>query len=121
MRHNRGRKSRKELALLRKEKPVNRVFCFSAGRQKLQFDTRDRAMRFLEYNAEKIGEETGKYPCRAYYCKCCCCWHVTSQEGDENMYVVERDDASQSEGVSPEEIAARIEELRKIVGNGEKQ
>ncbi|MBR5433208.1 MAG: hypothetical protein IK117_02085 [Bacteroidales bacterium] len=57
----------------------NRVFCPRCGRTKIQFETKQKALLFLEYNAKTIQEETGHAPIRCYYCNTCKCWHVTSR------------------------------------------
>lgn len=59
-------------------KPKNRVFCPECGRSKMLFETAKKAYNFIRYNAEEIEEENGVAPIRAYYCKCCCGWHLTS-------------------------------------------
>ena len=57
----------------------NRFYCPGCQHQKMIFASKKKAIRFLMYNADSIEQETGKKPIRAYYCKQCCGWHVTSK------------------------------------------
>lgn len=56
----------------------NRVHCCACGRAKMLFGTKEEAERFMEFNAAEILDENGYAPIRAYYCKSCGGWHVTS-------------------------------------------
>lgn len=99
----------------------HRVFCLSARVPKFQFDTKQKAILYLKYNAQEIGDHTGVYPCRAYYCPSCCKWHVTSQMDYENgHYHVKRRIPHE---VTPEQIARRLKYLEEKVAKeeGEKQ
>lgn len=55
-------------------------YCPACHKEKLQFVSEDEALRYIQYNAEKIKEMKGHAPIRAYYCHLCSCWHVTSKE-----------------------------------------
>lgn len=66
-------------------KPKNRIYCPQCNRLKLQFETKAKAENFIRYNAEEIQEEKGYAPIRAYYCKCCCAWHVTSRPSHKTL------------------------------------
>lgn len=67
-------------------KPVkNRVYCQDCGRIKMLFDSEEKANRFIKYNKDEIESENGKSPVRAYNCKMCGGWHVTSKE--ESKYI----------------------------------
>lgn len=57
----------------------NQYYCPSCKHQKMQFESKKEAALFIKYNASDIEKETGKRPVRAYYCRSCCCWHVTSR------------------------------------------
>lgn len=46
----------------------------------MQFQTKEEADRFIAYNAEEIKQKSGYAPVRSYYCKACCCYHLTSKE-----------------------------------------
>ena len=59
--------------------PKHRVFCPSANRQKLLFETERKALNFIRYNGDAIEKENGYRPIRAYYCACCGGYHTTSQ------------------------------------------
>ena len=59
--------------------PKHRVFCPSANRQKLLFETERKALNFIRYNGDVIEKESGYRPIRAYYCACCGGYHTTSQ------------------------------------------
>jgi hypothetical protein len=61
----------------------NQVFCPSCRHNKLLFQSKQKADRFIQFNRDEILEETGKAPVRSYYCRLCCGWHVTSNEDDE--------------------------------------
>lgn len=58
-------------------KPMNRVYCFDAGRKKFVFETEKKALTFIKFNSEDIKEKKGYAPIRAYYCPACMGWHVT--------------------------------------------
>ena len=62
------------------KKPKNRVFCADALRQKMVFETKEKAERFMQYNNDKLEELNGKAPIRTYFCHCCGGWHLTSKE-----------------------------------------
>lgn len=67
-------------------KPVkNRYFCEECGHTKMLFSSCKEAKRFLHFNADEIEIETGKRPVRAYYCKSCEGWHVTSRTNSFSM------------------------------------
>lgn len=57
----------------------NRHYCPGCQHQKMLFSTKKEAILFLKYNAQIIEEETGRRPVRAYFCKQCCGWHLTSR------------------------------------------
>ena len=59
-------------------KPKHRIFCPICQRAKMVFETEEKAMRFIEYNAKDF--ESGVAPIRAYYCKGCGGWHLTKRE-----------------------------------------
>lgn len=62
------------------QKPSKKqLFCPSCMRSKIRFETQKEALKFIELNAEYIESQTGKRPVRAYYCKSCCAWHLTSR------------------------------------------
>lgn len=62
-------------------KPKNRVFCNLAGRPKMLFETREKAERFLKFNAQSTENwREHKVPIRAYYCSGCMGWHLTSHQ-----------------------------------------
>lgn len=47
------------------------------------FETKDKADKFIKFNADEILEESGRAPVRSYYCTFCCGWHVTSNPSEE--------------------------------------
>lgn len=61
-------------------KPKTRVFCSSCHRHKMVFGTKKEAEMFMMYNGDDINDEKGYRPIRAYYCRNCMGWHITSQE-----------------------------------------
>ena len=61
-------------------KPSKRIYCRECGRSKLLFETEQKALRFIKFNADEIETETGRKPERAYYCVCCGGWHTTSMK-----------------------------------------
>lgn len=58
-------------------KPKNRVMCPSCGRAKMQFENEQKAKKFIEFNGEKITNDTSKL--RVYFCEGCGCYHITSK------------------------------------------
>lgn len=56
------------------------IHCPQCRKEKLQFESEEKANRYIEYNADRIKNQKGKAPIRSYYCTTCCCWHVTSKE-----------------------------------------
>ena len=63
-------------------KPSKRIYCRECGRSKLLFETEQKALRFIKFNADEIEAETGRKPERAYYCVCCGGWHTTSMKNN---------------------------------------
>ena len=61
-------------------KPSKRIYCRECGRSKLLFETEQKALRFIKFNADEIEAETGRKPERAYYGECCGGWHTTSMK-----------------------------------------
>lgn len=61
-------------------KPKNRVFCYECQRPKMLFETEKKAQMFIKFNADNIGDGTGKKPTRAYFCEACGGWHITSRK-----------------------------------------
>ena len=61
-------------------KPSKRIYCRECGRSKLLFETEQKALRFIKFNADEIEAETGRKPERVYYCECCGGWHTTSMK-----------------------------------------
>ena len=57
----------------------NLVYCLGSYKEKLQFESEEKAVRYISYNSDRITAEKGYAPTRAYYCNSCCCWHVTSK------------------------------------------
>jgi len=61
-------------------KPIkNRVHCSGCNRSKMLFNSKEEALRFIEFNASEIQDKNGYAPIRAYYCAFCGGWHVTSK------------------------------------------
>lgn len=58
----------------------NRPYCHECNGHKQQFDTEEKAMLHIRFNSDTILRENGYAPIRSYYCKSCCCWHITSKE-----------------------------------------
>lgn len=69
----------------------SRVFCPSARKQKIKFDSEEAAKRFINWNGKEILEENGYAPRRAYYCPACGGWHVTSSSRKTNNTVIDRE------------------------------
>lgn len=62
----------------------NRVYCPECGRTKMLFESKKKAELFMKFNNEEIEQlENGKIPVRAYECKMCGGWHLTSKEQSE--------------------------------------
>lgn len=71
-------------------KPKHKIFCIGCNRSKILFDSEGAAKRFIEFN---VNEFDGKAPTRAYYCKFCCGWHVTSRSEDIATHYEQKDEA----------------------------
>ena len=56
----------------------NRIMCPDCGRPKMQFESERKAQDFIKWNAD--GFENGGESLRAYYCKACCCWHISHKQ-----------------------------------------
>ena len=102
--------------------PKHRVFCPSANRQKLLFETERKALNFIRYNGDVIEKESGYRPIRAYYCTCCGGYHTTSQQHntltDEQLdAIVERGESDSVElklSAIAKNTERRVEEVTKI-------
>ena len=68
----------------------NRYYCLGCHHHKMLFKTKDEAIRFIQYNADCIENETGRKPVRAYYCYDCSGWHVTSSRFSQNRKAIIR-------------------------------
>lgn len=53
----------------------NRIVCPDCGKPKMQFESERKALDFIKWNAEDFPQ--GGESLRAYYCKACCCWHIS--------------------------------------------
>ena len=89
-----------------KPKSSNRAFCISSRQYKLKFETKEKAERFIKYNAQEMPEDYR--PIRAYLCPTCCGWHVTHQE--KRSHTVEK-----KEVVIISSVKNPLEELGKLV------
>lgn len=69
----------------------SRVYCVSAGKQKIKFDSEEAAIRFIKFNGNEIKNENGYAPRRAYYCPNCGSWHVTSSPGKTKDKFIDRE------------------------------
>ena len=65
--------------LSRKPRESSLLYCPQAGRSKLQFETKEKADRYISWNSEEILKESGKAPIRSYWCGRCKCYHITSK------------------------------------------
>jgi len=61
-------------------KPKNKVFCPQCKFKKYLFSSREKAEKYLEEVEANATNPYHKYPVRAYYCKECDGWHVTSRK-----------------------------------------
>lgn len=53
----------------------NRFWCIESKQFKQQFESEEKAVRFIEWNKDAFSK---KYrPVRAYFCEACGCWHLT--------------------------------------------
>lgn len=59
-------------------KPKHRVYCPIAMRPKMVFETEEKALRHIQFNADDY--EKGMIPVRAYFCKGCGGWHLTHRK-----------------------------------------
>lgn len=74
------------------KKPKNFVYCTSCQRNKMLFQTKEEADRFIKFNSDAILEESGKAPNRSYYCQLCAGWHLTSSDNDHSAAFLDRRD-----------------------------
>ena len=58
-------------------KPKNRVMCPDCKKQKMLFQTEEKALNFIKYNSKNIDSHGN--PLRAYYCPACCGYHISSK------------------------------------------
>lgn len=71
------------LAHLADTKPKrSRFFCYDSRKNKILFQSRKEAERFIKFNSLDIEEETGIKPDRVYYCVVCVGWHLASTKDD---------------------------------------
>lgn len=69
----------------------NSYFCIDCNRPKMVFSSKEKAERFIAFNADEIYEESGRRPVRAYFCIACGGWHITSHKtAPEKRSMVER-------------------------------
>lgn len=59
----------------------NLVYCPDCGKPKMLFESESKAMNFIKFNKDEMESEGKKVPSRAYYCQCCCGYHLTSTKG----------------------------------------
>ena len=52
--------------------------CPECGKPKMQFETERKANDFIKWNSDEM--ETGGKSLRVYYCKACCCWHISHRQ-----------------------------------------
>ena len=94
----------------------NQVFCPSCRHNKLLFESKQKADRYIQFNGGKILEETGKAPVRSYYCRLCCGWHVTSNDAEDVGRNLDRRDKAAvrklDEKRDQSQLAASIKESR---------
>ena len=64
----------------------NLIYCTASRKEKLRFESKKAANNYLEFNSDRIAEENGYAPNRAYWCDTCCCWHVTSKPKYRKRY-----------------------------------
>lgn len=92
------------------------VFCPSCRHNKLLFESKQKADRFILFNGDEILEETGRAPVRSYYCRLCCGWHVTSNQDEEVGRNLDRRDNKTiriiDEKRDQSQLAASIKESR---------
>lgn len=62
-------------------KPKNRVMCPDCNRQKILFETEEKALNFIKYNSKNIDSHGN--PLRPYYCPACCGYHISSKPYNE--------------------------------------
>lgn len=55
-----------------------RVMCPDIGRQKMLFDTEEKAKNFIKFNGEELTDDASKL--RVYWCDACGGYHISSHE-----------------------------------------
>lgn len=62
-------------------KPKNRIYCPDCGKEKMLFETEDKANRFIKFNSNNI---THGESLRAYYCIACGGYHISHKPNRTN-------------------------------------
>lgn len=93
----------------------NRHYCSGCQHYKMLFGSKEEAIRFIKYNADAVEDKSGKRPVRAYYCRECGGWHVTSSRYSQNRKSILRRFGEEKGG----EISAKIMEICKKCRNVE--
>ena len=100
----------------------NRFWCIESKQFKQQFESEEKAKRFMEWNKEAFRK---KYrPVRAYFCEACGCWHIThlaaprrqtsfTEEVIERMKKEETNHHNSIENVTELTPDAKLEKIRK--------
>ena len=52
--------------------------CPDCGRSKMQFETKEKAERFIRFNGQDIVNDVSKL--RVYFCEGCNCFHISSKK-----------------------------------------
>lgn len=100
--------SKSEKQSTKEMKPTkNRHYCAGCQHHKMLFKTKEEAVRFINYNADTVEQETGRRPVRAYYCHICGGWHVTSSRYSQNRKSIIRR-FGEEKGA---EISAKVTEI----------
>lgn len=66
----------------------NRYYCISCHRTKMLFDTKRKALNFIRYNKDDFEKDGNIAPIRAYYCKTCLGWHLTSKAAHKPEWLI---------------------------------
>lgn len=76
----------------------NQIYCPYSCRPKMVFETKEKALKFLQFNAKDF-EDENKIPKRPYFCSACGGWHLSSQERAFSHVLDRNEDSSIQEDI----------------------
>lgn len=74
------------------KKPKNKVFCYGCNKEKILFETKEKADNFIRFNSGEFLEKGKKAAVSSYYCRFCLGYHVTSNANKASRRYFEKRD-----------------------------